>query len=122
MFLIFSISLFFGGTSKKSEAYEYFMKGEYELLQNDFKMAEKYYKKATDILKLSNFLKHYSFDKIFIFYPSLRIFLAAKIANIKKIYCYLLLINNYANINLVFQILLPSSQVKHLKNRLILNK
>ena len=49
---------------------------------------EKYYKKATDILKLSNFLKHYSFDKIFIFYPSLRIFLAAKIANIKKIYCY----------------------------------
>ena len=39
-------SLFFGGTSKKSEAYEYFMKGEYELLQNDFKMAEKYYKKA----------------------------------------------------------------------------
>ena len=46
LLIIFSISLFFGGTSKKSEAYEYFMKGEYELLQNDFKMAEKYYKKA----------------------------------------------------------------------------
>ena len=39
-------SLYFGGTSKKSEADEYFMRGEYEFLQNDFRMAEKYYKKA----------------------------------------------------------------------------
>ena len=46
LLIVFCSLLFFGGTSKKSEAYEYFMKGEYELLQNDFKMAEKYYKKS----------------------------------------------------------------------------
>ena len=38
--------LIFGNTPNKGESYEYFMKAEYELLQNDFKMAEKYYKDA----------------------------------------------------------------------------
>ena len=41
--------LIFGNTSNKGESYEYFMKAEYELLQNDFKMAEKYYKKALSL-------------------------------------------------------------------------
>ena len=41
--------LIFGNTSNKGESYEYFMKAEYELLQNDFKMAEKYYNKALSL-------------------------------------------------------------------------
>ena len=41
--------LIFGNTSNKGDSYEYFMKAEYELLKNDFKMAEKYYKKALSL-------------------------------------------------------------------------
>ena len=48
----------------------------------------KYYKKFTDILNLSHFLKDLKIDNIFIFYPSIRFFVASKIAKIKNIKCY----------------------------------
>ena len=47
---------------------------------------EKHYKKLSDIFKLSNFLKKYNFDSFYIFYPSIRFFLASKLARIKKVY------------------------------------
>ena len=47
-----------------------------------------YHKKIFDILKLSNILKEFSFESLLIYYPSLRIYLAAKIAGIKKIKSY----------------------------------
>ena len=49
---------------------------------------EKYHKKFIDILNLSNFLKKFNFDNIYIFYPSLRYFISSKVAGIKNIYCY----------------------------------
>jgi len=49
---------------------------------------EKHYKKFSDIFKLSNFLKKYNFDSFYIFYPSIRFFLASKLAKIKKVYTY----------------------------------
>ena len=49
---------------------------------------KKYHKKLFDIFKLSNFLKKFNFDNIYIFYPSLRYFISSKIAGIKNIYCY----------------------------------
>jgi len=49
---------------------------------------ENKYKKLVDIFYLSTNLKKYKFDKIFIYYPSLRIYLAAKFAGIKNIYHY----------------------------------
>ena len=48
----------------------------------------KYYKKFTDIFSLSSFLKELKIDNIFIFYPSIRFFIASKIAKIKNIKCY----------------------------------
>ena len=42
------------------------------------------HKKISDIFKLSSFLKNLNFNKIYIFYPSPRIFIAAKLAGIKK--------------------------------------
>ena len=33
-------------------------------------------------------LKNFNFEQIYIFYPSLRIYLASVLSNIKKIYCY----------------------------------
>ena len=45
-------------------------------------------KKITDIPNLSKNLKNLSLNKIFIFYPSARLFLAAKLAGIKNIYNY----------------------------------
>ena len=62
LLIVFCSSLFFGGTSPKSEAYEYFMKGEYELLQNDYKMAEKYYKKALSLSPDSPTILHSLID------------------------------------------------------------
>ena len=53
---------------------------------------DRYHKKFFDILNLSNFLKKFNFDAIFIFYPSFRHYLASKIAGIKNIYHYPLLI------------------------------
>ena len=49
---------------------------------------EKYSKKFIDIFKLSKILKEFNFTNLLIFYPSIRIFLAAKIAGIQKIYTY----------------------------------
>ena len=48
----------------------------------------KYHKKLTDIFNLSKFLKEFRFNNLLIFYPSLRISLAAKIAGIKNILSY----------------------------------
>ena len=57
-------------------------------LIKDIVELNKNYKKLKDILKLSKFLKGFNFDKIFIFYPSLRISIASKIAGIKEIKSY----------------------------------
>ena len=51
------------------------------------------------IIKLSQFLKKFNFENIFIFYPSLRHYLASKIARIKNIYHYPLFIKK--NLHLV---------------------
>ena len=64
-----------------------------EVLYNDPKIAEvifldKYYKKFSDILNLSKFLSSQKIDNMFIFYPSIRFFLASKLAKIKNIKCY----------------------------------
>ena len=48
----------------------------------------KNYKRTLDIFKLSKKLKTNSFEKLYIFYPSLRTYLAAKLANIKEVYSY----------------------------------
>ena len=45
-------------------------------------------KKITDIPKISSNLRKLNLDCIFIFYPSARLYLAAKLAGIKKVYCY----------------------------------
>ena len=45
-------------------------------------------KKITDILNISTTLKKILLDKIFIFYPSPRLYIAAKLAGIKKVYNY----------------------------------
>ena len=49
---------------------------------------DKYHKKVADILKLSIVFKKYTFKNFFIFYPSMRFFLAAKIAGIDNIFIY----------------------------------
>ena len=49
---------------------------------------DRYHKKITDIYKLSKFLKKYNFNNLFIFYPSLRFFLSAKLARIQNIFTY----------------------------------
>ncbi len=48
----------------------------------------KSYKRIFDIFKLSKKLKINSFNKLYIFYPSIRTYLAAKMANIEEIYTY----------------------------------
>ena len=60
---------------------------------------EKFHKKFFDLIKLSQFLKKFNFENIFIFYPSLRHYLASKIARIKNIYHYPLFIKK--NLHLV---------------------
>ena len=47
-----------------------------------------YHKRFIDILKLRQFLNSFYFEQIFIFYPSLRIYLASIFSNIKKVYSY----------------------------------
>jgi len=54
----------------------------------------KYHKRFIDILKLKNLLNTFNFDKIFIFYPSIRVYLASIFSNIKKVFCYPLLKKN----------------------------
>ena len=49
---------------------------------------DKYHKKFLDIFKLSQFIKSFNFTNLLIFYPSLRIYLAAKLAGIKKVKSY----------------------------------
>ena len=49
---------------------------------------KKYHKRFIDVLKLKNFLNTFNFHQIFIFYPSLRIYLASVLSNIKKVYSY----------------------------------
>ena len=44
-----NIHFLFGGATKQGEAYELFLKGEYEILQNNFMKAEKYYTKALSL-------------------------------------------------------------------------
>ncbi len=58
-----------------------------------------FHKKFFDILKLSSFFKSLSLDNIFIFYPSLRYVLSARLASIKKIHNYPLF--NKKNLHLV---------------------
>ena len=48
----------------------------------------KYHKRFMDILKLKKFLNTFNFDKIFIYYPSLRIYLASILSNIKEVHSY----------------------------------
>tara|TARA_B100001287_G_scaffold260879_1_gene249368 strand:- start:110 stop:1048 length:939 start_codon:yes stop_codon:yes gene_type:complete len=48
-------------------------------------------KKITDIPKISSNLRKLDLECIFIFYPSARLYLAAKLAGIKKVFCYPLL-------------------------------
>ena len=49
---------------------------------------DKYQKRFFDIFKLSKILKEFNFQNLLIFYPSLRIYVAAKIAGIKHIFSY----------------------------------
>ena len=49
---------------------------------------DKYQKRFFDIFKLSKILKEFDFQNLLIFYPSLRIYVAAKIAGIKNIFSY----------------------------------
>ena len=49
---------------------------------------DKYQKKIFDIFKLSKILREFNFQNLLIFYPSLRIYLAAKIAGIRNIWSY----------------------------------
>ena len=48
----------------------------------------KYHKRFIDIFKLKKFLNTFNFDQIFIYYPSLRIYLASILSNIKKVHSY----------------------------------
>ena len=48
----------------------------------------KYQKRFIDVLKLKKFLNTFNFDQIFIYYPSLRIYLASILSNIKKVHSY----------------------------------
>jgi ADP-heptose:LPS heptosyltransferase len=49
---------------------------------------KEYHKKFLDIFKLSKVFKNYNFTHLFIFYPSIRFYLASKLAKIKNIYTY----------------------------------
>ena len=48
----------------------------------------KYHKRFIDILNLKKFLNTLNFDQIFIYYPSLRIYLASLLSNIKHVHSY----------------------------------
>ena len=56
-------------------------------LINEIKIFEKN-KNVTDIPKISSALKKLNLDIIFIYYPSARLYLAAKLAGINKVFCY----------------------------------
>ena len=76
----------------------------YDALEDDPKIKdvvviEKKYNKFKNIFSFSSELKKYNFDKIFIYYPSPRIFIACKLAGIKDIYQYPLFTNK--NLHLI---------------------
>jgi len=48
----------------------------------------KYNKKFIDIFKFSNFLRNKKLDKLYIFYPSVRLKIAGKLAGIPEVNCY----------------------------------
>ena len=60
----------------------------YDPLIKEVHCLNKYHKKLLDIFNLSKFLKKFEFTNLLIFYPSLRISFAAKIAGIKNILSY----------------------------------
>jgi len=49
---------------------------------------DQYHKKLIDVFKLGNILKKFDLENLLIFYPSLRLYLAAKLAGIKNIWIY----------------------------------
>ena len=49
---------------------------------------DKYHKKLIDIFSLGNILKKFNFENLLIFYPSMRLYLSAKIAGIKNVWMY----------------------------------
>ena len=49
---------------------------------------ENYYKKVFDIFKLSKIFKKINLENLFIYYPSMRYFIASKIAGIQNVYTY----------------------------------
>ena len=51
-------------------------------------LIDKFHKRFIDILKLKKFLNTFNFDQIFIYYPSLRIYLASILSYIKKVHSY----------------------------------
>ena len=57
------------------------------LIENVFYI-DKFTKKFFDIFKLSKILEKFNFENLLIFYPSLRIYIAAKISGIKNVYSY----------------------------------
>ena len=54
-------------------------------------LINQYHKKFIDIFKLGKVLKKFNFENLIIFYPSLRLYLSAKIAGIKNVWIYNLL-------------------------------
>jgi len=57
------------------------------LIENVFYL-DKFTKKFFDIFNLSKILRKFNFENLLIFYPSLRVYLAAKITGIKNVYSY----------------------------------
>ena len=58
------------------------------LIENVIFIEGKKYRRLLDIIKLSKILKAHSFNKLYIFYPSIRNYLAAKLGSIKEVYSY----------------------------------
>ena len=58
------------------------------LIENVIFIEGKKYRRLIDIIKLSKILKAHSFNKLYIFYPSVRTYLAAKLGSIKEVYSY----------------------------------
>ncbi len=58
------------------------------LIKNVIFIEGKKYRRLIDLIELSKKLKINSFNKLYIFYPSIRTYLAAKLANIKEVYSY----------------------------------
>tara|TARA_B100000945_G_scaffold167131_1_gene133968 strand:+ start:716 stop:1657 length:942 start_codon:yes stop_codon:yes gene_type:complete len=58
------------------------------LIENVIFIEGKKYRRLIDIIKLSKILKAHSFNKLYIFYPSVRTYLAAKLGGIKEVYSY----------------------------------